>query len=209
MKKGCELNVYLASGNPHKLEEFKFLMETGNRALKLYPPAAAGGMPEVEETGEHFLENAVLKAEALAGTAPPGAWVLADDSGLEVDALGGAPGVRSARYASEAGDAGANNRKLLRELEGVPEEKRTARFVCVLVLLSVQGERHSFEGRCEGTIVDRAAGTEGFGYDPLFRPRGYDRTFAELGSEIKNRLSHRSQALDRLNAFLGNARFSP
>lgn len=202
------MDVYLASGNAHKLEEFQTMMESFNLPVTLHPPGAIGGMPEVEETGEHFFENALLKAKALAAKAPSGAWVLADDSGLEVDALGGAPGVRSARYASDAGDAKANNRKLLRALEGVPKAERRARFVCVLVLCPVEGEPYSFEGRCEGSIADRASGDGGFGYDPLFLPSGFGRSFAELGSGIKNRLSHRSQALSRLAAFLGKSPFS-
>lgn len=203
------MDVYLASGNAHKLEEFQTMMESFDLPVTLHPPRAIGGMPEVEETGEHFFDNALLKAKALAAKAPPDSWVLADDSGLEVDALDGAPGVRSARYASEVGDSEANNRKLLRELEGVPEEARTARFVCVLVLCPVKGEHYSFEGRCEGGIGDRPAGTLGFGYDPLFRPSGYGKSFAELGNGIKNQLSHRSRALARLAAFFRTGRFSP
>ena len=203
------MEVYLASGNAHKLEEFRSLMKGMSSHFKLHSPATIGGMPEVEETGEHFLDNALLKARALAAKAPPGSWVLADDSGLEVDALGGAPGVRSARYACESANTEANNEKLLRELEGVPEEKRTARFVCVLVLCPVSGEAFSFAGRCEGRIGDRAAGKDGFGYDPLFRPADQRKSFAELGGEVKNQLSHRSKALRRLVAFLEKSFFNP
>lgn len=203
------MEVYLASGNGHKLEEFRSLMNGMSSHLKLHSPATIGGMPEVEETGEHFLDNALLKARALAAKAPPGSWVLADDSGLEVDALGGAPGVRSARYACESANTEANNEKLLRELEGVPEGKRTARFVCVLVLCPVSGEAFSFEGRCEGRIGDRAAGRYGFGYDPLFRPAGQRKSFAELGGEVKHQFSHRSKALRCLVAFLEKSFFNP
>ena len=142
--------------------------------------------------GETFAGNARLKARALAAR-HPGAWILADDSGLEVAALGGAPGVRSARYAGRDGDTLANNALLLKNLKGVSD--RTARFTCAIVLIDPEGREHVVEGHCPGRILESPAGAGGFGYDPLFVPDGRDRTFAELPPEEKNAISHRGRAL--------------
>ncbi len=189
------MDIYLASGNPHKYEEFAAMLRAAGVAARLLPAAAAGGMPEVEESGATFADNARRKAEALAERVPDGAWVLADDSGLEVDALGGAPGVRSARYAGGQGDAAANNARLLRELAGVPPARRTARFRCVLCFLQRGGgPARFFSGACEGRIVGAPANGGGFGYDPLFQPLGHEQTFAQLDPAAKNRLSHRARA---------------
>ncbi len=154
------------------------------------------GAGEVEETGDTFLENAELKARAALQAS--GVAVLADDSGLEVDALGGAPGVHSARYAGVAHDDCANNARLLRELAGV--EDRTARFRCTLVYLEPGGRRIVVDGTCEGRIADAPRGNGGFGYDPLFLVD--DRTMAELSAEEKNSCSHRGRALAELVAAL-------
>lgn len=210
--------LVLATRNRHKVEEIRAILGEGlrYRVLPDWPDA-----PELLETGRTFAENATLKATQVlawlarravnSGEPDPGTpwWVLADDSGLEVDALGGAPGVDSARFAAlDTGTPGnspdaENNAKLLRLLAGVPAERRTARFRCVLALarwpdpLPVEPVR-LFEGVCEGRIRQTPSGTHGFGYDPLFVPEGYDLTFAELGSDIKNRISHRARALDAL-----------
>ena len=145
-----------------------------------------------EEPAETFAGNARLKALALVPR-HPGAWVLADDSGLEVEALGGAPGVRSARYAGKDGDTPANNALLLRNMAGVAD--RRARFTCAVVLVDPQGREHVVEGHCPGRILEAPAGAGGFGYDPLFVPDGYDRSFAELSADEKNAISHRGRAL--------------
>lgn len=148
--------------------------------------------PDVEETAETFEGNALIKVRAIAAR-HAGSWCLADDSGLEVAALKGAPGVRSARYAGEPSDTAKNNALLLKNLEG--ETDRRARFVCCCALVSPEGKEQVVTGFCEGVIAQEASGVAGFGYDPLFIPEGYDRTFAELGAEEKNRISHRGAAL--------------
>lgn len=150
-------------------------------------------IPEVEETGVTFQENAILKARYYAEHT--GECCIADDSGLEVDALGGAPGVFSARYAGAAATDAENNSKLLAELQGVPAAKRTARFRCVLALVDQDGGLLLADGVCEGVILNRERGTGGFGYDPLFYMRGQGKTLAEMTVEEKNRISHRGNAL--------------
>lgn len=148
---------------------------------------------ELPPEGEaSYRENAIAKARAVR--AALGVAAVGDDSGLEVDALGGAPGITSARFAGEgAGDA-ANNARLLEELRGLPPEKRGARFRCVLALVDADGRETVVEGLCPGRILDAPQGTDGFGYDPLFLPEGETRTFAELPPEAKNALSHRGRA---------------
>jgi XTP/dITP diphosphohydrolase len=156
---------------------------------------------EVEETGTTFEENASLKA--LAASVHFEGWVLADDSGLEIDALGGAPGVRSARFSGEGATDASNRALLLEKLEGVRGKERAARFRCVAALAR-EGKLHGhFSGTVEGVIIDREKGSGGFGYDPLFVPEGHCETFAELGPEVKNRLSHRGRALEALKAWPG------
>ena len=153
----------------------------------------------VEETGSTFAENALIKARAVAAR-HPGAWVLADDSGLVVDALGGAPGVRSARYAGRDGDTPANNALLLKNLAGVAD--RRAHFACAIALIAPDGTVRHFEGRCDGHIAEAPSGAGGFGYDPLFIPDGHNRSFAELAPAEKNAISHRGRALAALRAEL-------
>lgn len=158
--------------------------------------------PEIDETGTTFLENARLKAEGISRLVE--GWVLSDDSGLEVDALEGAPGVWSSSYGGEEGNHAKNNARLLDEMSGKAD--RRARFRCTMVLARAGKEEAHFTGTVEGRLVDSLRGTEGFGYDPLFIPEGHDLTFAELGDEVKNSLSHRaralSQAIDHLNKLL-------
>jgi XTP/dITP diphosphohydrolase len=153
--------------------------------------------PEVDETGSTFAENAALKARTIAQAL--GRWTLADDSGLAVDALGGAPGVHSARFAGEQGNDAANNEKLLELLKDTPDEQRGAAFVCHLALADPQGEiRLAVEDRCRGRIVRERHGAGGFGYDPLFLVPEYHRTFGELGLATKNVISHRARAFAKL-----------
>jgi XTP/dITP diphosphohydrolase len=154
-------------------------------------------VPEIEETGDSFLENAMIKARWLRGRRKR-SWVLADDSGLEVDALDGQPGVRSARFSGPEANDRRNVEKLLGLLGGHPAERRNARFRCVMVLLGPNGQEHVAEGICEGRITDAPRGEGGFGYDPVFVPDGFDRTFAQIDSETKNRISHRGRALTAL-----------
>lgn len=215
--------VVIATRNRHKVEEIRAVLGGGVRVLGA---TEVGDVPDVAETGATFVENARLKADALAGwlrdrrgahepgdgRVVDGSWaVLADDSGLEVDALGGAPGVHSARFASAdfglAGNApdAANNARLMRLLAAVPWEGRTARFRCVLVWrwLDDRDQGGRFDGTCEGRIGWVPRGSRGFGYDPLFVPEGGTNTLAELGEAVKNRISHRARALERLRAWLG------
>lgn len=187
--------IHLASGNPHKAEEFQRLADESGLALKIVP---ASPMPEVVEDAGTFIGNARKKALALAATLPADSWVLADDSGVCVDALDGAPGVESAYFAGPQHDAAANLRKLTEVMRSVPAERRAARFVCVLVLLGPDGTEEVFEGRCEGVLAPEPAGGRGFGYDPLFIPAGFDRTYAQISEEEKNRISHRGRAWAQL-----------
>ncbi len=186
----------VATGNSHKTEEIRAMLGEGYEVtdLKSHPE-----LPEVEETGTTFLENATLKAVQISEQV--GGLVLSDDSGLEVDALDGAPGVYSARYAGTQGDDAANNAKLLSELDGVDE--RSARFRCVMVLAENGKVLAHFSGAVEGRMIDELQGGGGFGYDPLFVPDGHDRTFAELGDDVKNGLSHRARAMEQVVTWLG------
>jgi XTP/dITP diphosphohydrolase len=180
-----------ASGNKHKVAEIAAMLRP--RGWEVEPLVLT-----VEEDAPTFAGNAEKKARAAL--AQSGLPSLADDSGLEVDALDGAPGVLSARYAGEPCDDGANNRKLLGALAGVPDERRTARFRCALVFVGGDGTRLVAEGTCEGRIGHAPRGTGGFGYDPLFLIEGdaRGRTMAELASDEKNRISHRARALEAL-----------
>lgn len=189
-------NMTVATGNSHKTQEIRAMLGDAYDVtdLKSYPE-----LPEVDETGATFLENATLKAVQISEQI--GGLVLSDDSGLEVDFLHGAPGVHSARYAGVHGDDTANNAKLLANLEGV--ESREARFRCVMVLAQNGQVLAHFDGAVEGKIIIEQQGAGGFGYDPLFVPDGYERTFAELGEDVKNGLSHRAQAMQQVVAWLG------
>lgn len=188
------MKLYLASGNAHKVAEFSALAQRSGLALEMVSAKAVGGMPEVVEDTGTFVGNALKKARALKAIVPADAWVLADDSGVCVDALDGAPGVESAYYAGPQHDAAANLRKLTEVMRGVPADRRGAQFVCVLVLLGPDGQEQVFEGRCTGALLEEPRGEAGFGYDPLFRPAGYELCYAELGDEVKGRISHRAQA---------------
>jgi XTP/dITP diphosphohydrolase len=208
------IDLVIATRNAHKVAEIRGILAGNVRILSQndFP-----GAPAVVENAATFVGNATRKAEGFAAwlEANPTAvrlggpfYILADDSGLEVDALRGAPGVHSARFAAadaagaaNASDA-ANNAKLLRMLEGVPNEGRTARFRCVLALAAREKATLLFEGCCEGRIAFAFAGAGGFGYDPLFVPEGCTESFAELGESVKNKISHRARALAQLRRFL-------
>lgn len=189
--------IVLASSNRGKLAEFNALF--ADSQLEVIPQAELG-VQDIEETGLTFVENALLKARHASRTT--GLPALADDSGLCVLPLRGAPGLYSARYSGKHGDAAANNARLLRELEGVPAEQRGAFFICVLALLWHADDPAPLiaEGRWHGGVLDAPRGTGGFGYDPLFLPQGQTLSAAELEPAIKNRLSHRAQALAKLHA---------
>jgi XTP/dITP diphosphohydrolase len=190
------VRLVVATKNRHKLEELRAML----RGL----PVEVEAVPDdwdVDEPWETFEENAAHKARAAAKAI--GTWALADDSGLEVDALRGAPGVRSARYAGEPKDDGRNNAKLLDAMRDVPEDRRSARFRCVLALASPDGEVRSAAGACEGTVGFTPRGSGGFGYDPLFIVEGMGgKTMAELSAEEKNRISHRARAYAALRGLL-------
>ena len=189
------MRIVLASNNPGKAREFAAALAELNVDIM---PQSLFGVPEVEETGLTFIENALLKARNAA--LHTGLPALADDSGLVVDALDGRPGIHSARYAGPDADDRANIAKLLAELRGAPAEQRTARFVCVLALLHHPADPTPLicEGRWEGVILTEPRGANGFGYDPVFFVPGEQQTAAELDLATKNRLSHRGQALAHL-----------
>lgn len=197
------MKLYLATGNLHKVEELRSMLAAASFDLEVHTAAAVGGMPDVVEDQETFSGNALKKARALAAVLPEGSWALADDSGLCVDALGGAPGVYSARYAGEGASDRENLEKLLHALEGVEAGKRSASFRCHLALFSPHGEEHVFEGACHGQIIRESAGSGGFGYDPIFVPDGFDLTFAELTAKEKEQLSHRGAAMALFVDWLG------
>ncbi|PXA04107.1 non-canonical purine NTP pyrophosphatase, RdgB/HAM1 family [Coraliomargarita sinensis] len=195
-------SLIIATGNPHKTEEFAQLLNGTNFSVE--SAASCGGMPEVVENGATFADNAQLKAEALRAIAPANAWVMADDSGLEVDALDGAPGIYSARYAGPSATDQDNLEKLLHALGDLPELERTARFRCVLCLMGPDGRAQLFDGTCAGRISEAPSGSSGFGYDPVFVPDGYKRSFAELGETIKGELSHRARAVETMRGQLSS-----
>jgi len=187
--------LIVATRNAHKTAEIRSML--GGK-FEVVDATAFPEFPEIEETGTTFLENARLKAEGISRLID--GWVLSDDSGLEVDALGGAPGVWSSSYGGEEGNNEKNNARLMQEMVGKTE--RGGRFVCTMVLAKDGSERANFSGAVEGSIIDEPRGSEGFGYDPLFIPTGYDRTFSELGDAVKNTLSHRARALSQITDWL-------
>jgi len=180
------MKLYVATHNAHKLREIGQILP----AFEIVADDPEG----VEENAPDFIGNALLKVRAIA-VRHRGEWCLADDSGLEVQALGGAPGVRSARYAGEPSNTPNNNALLLKNLEGVAD--RRANFTCAMALVDPEGCEHTVEGKCFGRIAEAASGVEGFGYDPLFVPDGHGKSFAELSADEKNAISHRGRALER------------
>ena len=193
--------IYLASGNAHKLHELQTALEEAGLPIRVEGPGGIGGMPEVEETESTFEGNSLLKAEGLRSCGPSDGWFLADDSGIEIDALDGRPGVISARYAGLDCDDEANNDKVLEEMKGVEVDGRSGRFRCVLALVG-EGVKETFSGACEGTLLFERRGNGGFGYDPLFLPDESESTFAEISLEEKAKISHRARALAKLVAWL-------
>lgn len=189
------MNLVFASNNAHKLEEVKAILAPSHVDIKSLNEI--GLYEDIEETGLTFHENAAIKVNAVYEA--KGINCFADDSGLEVEALNNQPGVFSARYAGQHGNHKANNQKLLKELEG--KSNRKACFKTVIALL-MDGKIHYFEGRVDGVIAEELSGDKGFGYDPLFIPEGYDRTFADMPAEIKNSISHRKRALEAMLVFL-------
>ncbi|OQM45744.1 non-canonical purine NTP pyrophosphatase [Anoxybacillus sp. UARK-01] len=187
--------VIIATKNAGKAREFEALFNEKGMQVKTlldFP-----NCPDVEETGDTFAENARLKAEAMAAYFQQ--MVIADDSGLSIDALDGRPGVYSARYAGEEKDDQANIAKVLKELKGVPFEQRTARFHCTLAIAIPGRPTAIVEGTCEGYIAEEPKGENGFGYDPIFYVPEKNKTMAELPKEVKNKISHRADALAKLN----------
>lgn len=183
-----------ATNNAHKLEEVSYILGEKVELLSLKDIGCHEDIPETADTLEG---NALLKARFIAEKYHMDCF--ADDTGLEVEALGGAPGVYSARYAGDGHDSEANMRKLLKDMEGM--ENRKARFRTVFALI-VDGKEHLFEGIVKGEIITNRKGTSGFGYDPIFVPEGYTQTFAEMGNELKNKISHRAVATNKLCRFL-------
>ncbi len=193
------LKLVIATGNKNKIREIqdKFSEIEG---LELVPLSEFPDPPEVIEDGVTFLENASKKATSI--TAYTGLPAMADDSGLVVDALGGRPGVLSARYGGAETDDRAKNHIILEEMKGIPAGKRTARFVCVIAVVFPDGRSFSAEGTCEGAITEAMKGTHGFGYDPIFFLPDRGKTMAELPLEEKNKISHRARALEAMSELL-------
>jgi XTP/dITP diphosphohydrolase len=192
------MRLLIATNNVGKAREYAELLGSGFDLCRL---SDVGLDNQIEETGETFMENACLKARAYGQAS--GLLTLADDSGLEVDALGGAPGVHSARYAGPGANDADRIRKLLAALDGVPWEKRTANFRCIIALSWPDGRLETFEGRCDGVIALEPKGTNGFGFDPVFYVPEYDCTMAELPMDVKNRISHRGRAAALVRERLG------
>ena len=183
-------SMLVSTRNAHKVSEIRAIL---GPAFDVRDLSALPDFPDVEETGSTFEENATIKA--LEASHHFDGWVIADDSGLEVEALGGAPGVRSARYAGPAANDSANNALLLKNLAGFSGRERSARFRCVIVLARNGKKFNAFHGTVEGLILSTPRGNDGFGYDPIFVADGTTSTFAELGKDEKNAISHRSRAL--------------
>jgi XTP/dITP diphosphohydrolase len=195
------IEFLFATGNSHKVAELQALADTFRPRVLIRGAREAGGMPPVVEDAGTFAGNAAKKARVLH-VVHPGAWVLADDSGLCVDALDGAPGVESANYAGPAAPGAANIAKLLCALDGVPTARRGAHFVCVLYVVLPDGREFGFKGQVDGVILEEPSGAGGFGYDPVFQPTGYRKSFAELGADVKNTISHRGRAWAQLCRWL-------
>jgi XTP/dITP diphosphohydrolase len=189
--------IYLASQNKHKVHEIQAIL---GKTWDIRPCDDLAPGISWDETGHSFRENALIKAQAVLALGAH--TVIADDSGLEVVALKGAPGIYSARYAGPNANDEDNNLKLLKEINPLPEDQLQARFVCVICFLQEGAEPVFFEGICEGHLVKKTTGLRGFGYDPLFVPNAFHETFAELGDDVKNQISHRARALAKFQNYL-------
>ena len=198
------MKLVLATRNEGKVREIGEILKDENGiellSLRNYPDA-----PDVVEDGRTYEENAIKKASVLAEYS--GHLTIADDSGLAVDALDGAPGIHSARYAGENASDEDRIVKLLDALQDVPDNRRSGRFICAVAIAEPHAQVQVVRGVCEGRIIRTPRGTAGFGYDPIFVPVGYERTFAELGDEIKNQISHRAKALDEARKLLSQVNF--
>ena len=190
--------IIIATKNKGKAKEFEQLF--GPKGIQVRTLLDFPTLEDVEETGTTFAENAALKAETISRAI--GKMVIADDSGLVVDALGGKPGVFSARYAGETKSDDANIDKVIQELATIPNQERTARFCCALAVATPNRKTQTFFGTCEGVILDERRGTNGFGYDPIFFVREKKKSMAELSSEEKNLISHRASAIKELEKYL-------
>lgn len=197
---GEDKKILFATGNEGKMQEIRSIM--ADLGWKVMSVKEAGISMEVEENGKTFEENALIKARAAAAAAGPGSIVLADDSGLEIDALGGEPGIYSARYMGEDTPYSVKNADLLRRLEGVPREMRTARFICAIAAVLSDGRECTVRGTIEGIIDYEQRGEGGFGYDPIFYVPEFGKTTAEMSAEEKNRVSHRGKALELMKEVL-------
>ncbi len=190
-----QLVLVIASTNSHKIREFRSMLK-GLAHIDLLSLSDFPHYTPPEETGKSFEENAILKAKHAAKTL--NRWVLADDSGLVVPALNGAPGIYSARYAGNEATDLENRRKLLGEMTHLIDEERNCFYECCIAMASPEGVKKTATGTCEGFLLSHDKGRDGFGYDSLFIKHGYHKSFAELGDSIKNRISHRRKALDKL-----------
>jgi len=193
------MKLLVATNNAGKIRELTELL--ANLPVELYGLSHFEGFFEPEETGATFAENARLKANSYAQQT--GFWALSDDSGLEVEALGGAPGVYSARYAGAQATDATRTVKLLDELAATDDAARRARFVCAMAIAAPDGQiKYLAEGICEGRIARNPRGSNGFGYDPIFVPEGFEQTFGELSSTVKRQISHRARAIEKIIRFL-------
>ena len=190
--------IIIASNNKGKIREIRAII--GEQDIELLDLKDIGFTDEITEDGYSIKENAVKKG--LSVMKAVGELTIADDSGLEVDAIDGQPGVLSARFSGEGATDESNNRKLLELLSNIPMEKRGAQFRCVMALIYPNGRILTAEGICRGRIAYKPIGDKGFGYDPIFIPNGYDKTFSQLGSHVKNQISHRAIALDKMKGIM-------
>lgn len=190
------MKIVVATNNQGKVREIKDILSN----FEVVSQSELGIDIDAEETGTTFAENALIKARAIKEFTD--CAIIADDSGLVLDALGGEPGLYSSRYAGEGCTPDQCIDKLLKNLEGMPEENRDAYFISVVALIMPDGKEYTFEGRCNGSITHERYGDGGFGYDPVFYVKEYEKTFSQLGDSIKNQISHRYRALVELNKFL-------
>ena len=193
------MKIIAATKNKGKMAELDAILKDYDIQLLSWDDAGLGDL-EIDETGTTCEENSYIKAKAICDMT--GLAALADDTGLFVDALGGEPGINSARYAGEHGNDAANRAKLLEKLQGVPFEERTAKFVTVITVVYPDGRVLAARGECPGHITEEELGERGFGYDSLFVPEGHEETFAQLPAEYKNSLSHRHKALEKLTEII-------
>ncbi len=194
------MDIIIATSNQNKLKEFKALLK--DHKINILSLKDFSQIPAVVEDGKNFYENALKKATTVVRYT--GKLTIADDSGIEVEALGGKPGVYSSRFAGEDASDEENNARLMKELQGIPPDKRGACFKCALVIAKSEGETAFVEGECRGTIIEELRGHYGFGYDPLFLVPEYNKTFSEITPEEKNKISHRAKALQKLLKLLPN-----